>query len=87
MKKMDKIDIDRVEEISKIRLSSEEKEEFLSELDVLISHINKISELDCDDIEPVFCVRENVSYAELREDVAIKDERRHISSIEIIRMI
>lgn len=46
------IDIDRVAELARIALTSEEKAKFSSQLETILGYIDKLNELDTSDVEP-----------------------------------
>ena len=65
-KKIDKNTMENLEILSKLSLSENERESAISELEKILSYVDKLGELDTSDVEPLIQVMsvENV----LRED-------------------
>ena len=47
------IDIDKVADLARIALGEEEKAKFSSQLDSILGYIEKLNELDTDNVEPM----------------------------------
>jgi aspartyl-tRNA(Asn)/glutamyl-tRNA(Gln) amidotransferase subunit C len=47
------IDIDKVADLARIALSEEEKAKFSSQLDSILGYIDKLNELDTEDVKPM----------------------------------
>ncbi|MEE1516202.1 MAG: Asp-tRNA(Asn)/Glu-tRNA(Gln) amidotransferase subunit GatC [Lachnospiraceae bacterium] len=71
-KKIDDIMMNRIENLSKLSLTEEERVKAMDEMDKLINYIDKISELNTDGVEPLVNVLpiSNV----LREDEVVINE-------------
>ena len=63
----DQLDISHVARLARLKLSEEEAAEFTPQLQTIISHIDTLSELDVDGIEP--SAHASPVYAIPREDV------------------
>ena len=66
LKKIDESTMENLEILSKLSLSENERESAISELEKILSYVDKLGELDTSDVEPLIQVMpvENV----LRED-------------------
>ena len=71
-KKIDDIMMNRIENLSKLSLTEEERVKAMDEMDKLINYVDKISELNTDGVEPLVNVLpiSNV----LREDEVVINE-------------
>ena len=74
------IDIEKVADLARIALTNDEKSKLSSQLDSILEYINKLNELDTDDVEPmahpnsVFNVwREDKTETELPIEEALKN--------------
>lgn len=47
-----KQDVEHVAELARLELSEEEKERFTGQLNEVLQYVNKLNELDTDDVEP-----------------------------------
>jgi len=65
----DHIDIDYVAKLARIALSDEEKSKFSAQLDSIIGYVEKLNELDTDNVEPA-------AHPFPRENVWEEDEAR-----------
>ena len=52
-KKITRLDVERVARLARLRLSEEEKEEFRRQLDEILLYMEKLDELDTEDVEPL----------------------------------
>ncbi|GJM33205.1 MAG: aspartyl/glutamyl-tRNA(Asn/Gln) amidotransferase subunit C [Saprospiraceae bacterium] len=69
--KIDKALISRLEHLARLELSDEERETILSDLNEILEMVEKLQELDTDDVTPLVYVNEDVNV--WREDV-VKDQ-------------
>jgi len=51
--KVDQKLLDKVSSLARLELSAEEKEEFIPQLSDIINYVNKINELETDQVKPV----------------------------------
>ena len=61
-----KKDVERIANLAKLEFSDIEKEKFRAHLDQILNYVEKLNELDTDDIEPTYYVQH--SGETLRED-------------------
>ena len=59
-------DIEKISQLTKLRLSDEEKEIFRGHLQQMIEYVEKLNELDTDDVEPTYFMEHSTNV--LRED-------------------
>ncbi len=76
-----RINIDKIAEISRLKLTEEEKKEFERDLESIIDAFNIIQKVDVKDVEPTFSPI-NVKNV-LREDVAGES----LNTIEILNRV
>ncbi len=50
---IEKNDIEHIAELSRINLTAEEKEKFQKDIDEILSYVEKLKQLNLDDIEPM----------------------------------
>jgi len=62
-------DVDKIAKLAKLDLSEDEREKFTSQLSDIISYVEKLSELDTKDVEPLAHVND-------LKDVLRKDKSR-----------
>jgi aspartyl-tRNA(Asn)/glutamyl-tRNA(Gln) amidotransferase subunit C len=79
-KKIDDIMMNRIENLSKLSLTEEERVKAMDEMDKLINYIDKISELNTDGVEPIGNVLPISSV--LREDEVVINEDAVEKTIE-----
>jgi aspartyl-tRNA(Asn)/glutamyl-tRNA(Gln) amidotransferase subunit C len=48
-----KVDVEKIAELARLELTSEETESFTEQLSSILEHIDKLNELDTGDIEPM----------------------------------
>ena len=47
------MDIERIAHLARLQLNPEEKQQFESQIDQILSYVEKLNEIDVDDIEPM----------------------------------
>jgi len=77
---MDAEELKKITEICKIKLSEEEYEEFIKELDEIVSYFSKIEELEVEDEELYYV---NEIYNLLRDDEKSEIEKSETEESEI----
>ncbi|MEL7020101.1 MAG: Asp-tRNA(Asn)/Glu-tRNA(Gln) amidotransferase subunit GatC [Bacteroidota bacterium] len=65
--KIDTALISKLESLARLQLSPEEKQRITSDLNNILEMVNKLEELDTDDVEPLIYISEEVNV--LRPDV------------------
>lgn len=71
-KKIDDFMMNRIENLSKLSLTEEERVKAMDEMEKLIDYVNKISELDTEGVEPLVNVL-SISNV-LRDDEVVKSD-------------
>ena len=73
-----KFDIEKVEELAKLKMKHEQKEKFGEQLEEILEYMEKLKELDTDNVEPLRHVleiatpfREDKAYPSLDRDKAL----------------
>ncbi|ANH82243.1 asparaginyl/glutamyl-tRNA amidotransferase subunit C [Niabella ginsenosidivorans] len=59
--------IDKLAHLSKLTFSSEEKQEFMGDLEKMIGFVEKLNELDLNDVEPLMHMSNEINV--LRKDI------------------
>jgi aspartyl-tRNA(Asn)/glutamyl-tRNA(Gln) amidotransferase subunit C len=50
-------DVEKIAALAKLHLSEEEKEKYCAQLDQILTYVQKLNELDTEDIEPTYYVQ------------------------------
>ncbi len=59
--KIDKALISRLEHLARLELSAEERETIMSDLNEILGMVEKLQELDTDDVDPLIYINEDVN--------------------------
>lgn len=77
-KKIDETQVRKVAKLSRLDLSDSEVEEFTGQLEAILAYVDKLSELNTDDVEPLAhclplsnCLREDVVTESLGAEAAL----------------
>lgn len=74
--KIDNATVDRIAMLSRLQFNGEEKENIKGDLNKIIDFIDKLNELDTDDVEPLMFITEELNVVredEVKNEVPQKD--------------
>lgn len=74
--KIDNSTVDKIAHLSRLKLSSEEKEAMIKDMNRIIEFMDKLNEVDTDNVEPLIYLTNEVNvYREdvLKQEVAVED--------------
>ena len=72
--------VDRIATLAKLEFNGEQKKEIISDLNQIISFVEKLNELDTTGVEPLVYMTDEVNIAGSGEGVLRKDEAQKIIS-------
>ena len=70
--KIDSATMDNLEILSKLKLTDEERNRAVTELEKMLAYVDKLTELDTEEVEPLIHILPQVNV--LREDVVINGD-------------
>ena len=70
--KIDSATMDNLEILSKLKLTDEERNRAVTELEKMLAYVDKLNELDTEEVEPLIHILPQVNV--LREDVVINGD-------------
>ncbi|NQT26060.1 Asp-tRNA(Asn)/Glu-tRNA(Gln) amidotransferase subunit GatC [candidate division KSB1 bacterium] len=58
MAKISDQDVEKIAQLAKLKITESEKESYRSHLEEIVSYVEKLNELDTDDVDPTFSVQQ-----------------------------